>query len=177
MGRTRIWGGGTAEAAGQIRVRPVGRGEQLSLAEAFRTKERRQDRHSSLCVGPTALVFVDEHSCGYYGSSSEPPFCLAILVEGFIRHTLFRERTVSPYVRAGMRYPIARGEKLGDSEVGAFGAVGVEFLRTKSAGVSVAAGYGALKISVKYPGHGWSDKVTFPGFNAGISVVFEKKAI
>jgi hypothetical protein len=125
-----------------------------------------------ISVGPTAFMYVEENYYGYNYSSENTHFSYAVPVGAFVRYTLFRDKTVSPYVRVGVRYPIAGGDNLGDSEVGPFGAIGVEFLRTKKVGVSVEVGYDASKVTVKYPSRGWSEEVTLPGFTAGVSVVF-----
>ena len=124
-----------------------------------------------ISVGPTAFMVVQEKYFGYYYSENTE-FSYAVPVGGYLRYTLFRDKNFSPYIRAGVRYPIAGGDNLGSPQVGPFGAVGVEFLRTKKVGVSVEVGYDASKVTVKYPSRGWSDKVVFPGLTAGVSVVF-----
>jgi len=126
-------------------------------------------------VGPTAFIFVDEklYGNGYYTETTK--FSYAVPVGGFVRYTLWRDRTVAPYIRAGVRYPLAGGDNLESSQVGPFGAVGVEFWRTKKVGMSIEVGYDASEIKVKYTtlgGDNWSKKVTFGGFMAGLSVVF-----
>ena len=133
-------------------------------------------------VGPTAFIFVDEkrnyYGYGYGYSSDTTKFSYAVPVGGFVRYTLFRDRAVAPYIRAGVRYPLAGGDNLESSQVGPFGAVGVEFWRTKKVGMSIEVGYDASEIKVKYtsPPYGnginGSQKVTFGGFMAGLSVVF-----
>jgi hypothetical protein len=81
-------------------------------------------------------------------------------------------------VRAGFKYPFAGGNNLESSQMGAFGAVGVEFWRTKRVGVSLEAGYDSSEIKVKYtgqinyPGETFSEKVTCPGFTVALCVVF-----
>ena len=129
-------------------------------------------------VGPTAFIIVDEKYYNGYGYSSDTTkFSYAVPVGGFVRYTLFRDRTVAPYIRAGVRYPLAGGDNLESSQVGPFGAVGVEFWRTKKVGMSIEVGYDASEIKVKYTssqpgGINGSHKVTFGGFMAGLSVVF-----
>lgn len=122
-------------------------------------------------VGPTAFILVDEKNYNGYGYSSDTTkFSYAVPVGGFVRYTLWRDRTVAPYIRAGVRYPLAGGDNLESSRVGPFGAVGVEFWRTKKVGMSIEVGYDASEIKVKYAN--WSKNVTFGGFMAGLSVVF-----
>jgi hypothetical protein len=126
-------------------------------------------------VGPTAFIFVDEQ---YYNGNStwdNTKFSYAVPIGGFVRYTLFRDRTIAPYVRVGVRYPLAGGDNLESSQVGQFGAVGVEFWRTKKVGMSIEVGYDASEIKVKYKtlgGANLSQNVTFGGFMAGLSIVF-----
>ena len=81
-----------------------------------------------LTVGPTAFIVVDEKTIGEGSSTDNVKFSYAVPVGGFVRYTLWRDRTVSPYVRAGVKYPLAGGDNLESSDVGPFGAVGVETL-------------------------------------------------
>ena len=117
-------------------------------------------------VGPTAFMFVDEKRYGYGSSSDTTKFSYAVPVGGFVRYTLFRDRAVAPYIRAGVRYPLAGGDNLESSQVGPFGAVGVEFWRTRKVGMSIEVGYDASEIKVKYTtlaGANLSKNVTFGG--------------
>ena len=98
-------------------------------------------------------------------------------VGGFVRYTPWPESKVSPYVRVGVKYPFAGGDNFESSQAGAFGAVGLEFWRTKKVGVSLEAGYDTSEINVKYTGQNklagnFSEKVTLPGFTVALSVVF-----
>jgi hypothetical protein len=128
-----------------------------------------------LSLGPTAFLVVDENV--NYGSSHTDTtrFSYAVPVGGFVRYTLFRHKSVSPYVRVGVKYPFAGGDNLEAANVGPFGVVGVDLWRNKMVGMSVEVGYDASQIRVKYPtsgGNTLSDKVTFAGFTATLSVLF-----
>jgi len=99
-------------------------------------------------------------------------------VGAFVRYTPWPKATVAPYVRGGFKYPFAGGDNLESSQVGGFGAVGLEFWRTKRIGVSLEVGYDSSEIKVKYtdqftyPYATHTDKVTFPGFTVSLSIVF-----
>jgi hypothetical protein len=127
-------------------------------------------------VGPTAFIYVDEKlytQTGLYRDNTK--FSYAVPVGGFVRYTLFRDRTVSPYIRVGVKYPLAGGDNLESSQVGPFGAVGVELWRTKTVGLSFEVGYDDSEVRVKYTtlaGANQSRNVTFGGFMAGFSVLF-----
>lgn len=130
---------------------------------------------AGLTLGPTAFLWVNEDT--YSGSSHEEgsKFSYAVPVGGFVRYTLFRDKKVSPYVRVGVKYPIAGGDNLGSATVGPFGAVGIDVWRNEKVGMSVEVGYDASTVKVKYTatdGSSASDKVTFSGFTATVSVVF-----
>jgi hypothetical protein len=130
---------------------------------------------AGVSVGPTAFIFVDEKLYGNESYSDTTRFSYAVPVDGFVRYTLFRDRTIAPYVRVGVRYPLAGGDNLESSHVGPFGAVGVELWRTRKVGMSFEVGYDASEIRVKYTtleGANLSRNVTFGGFMAGLSVVF-----
>ena len=74
-----------------------------------------------------------------------------------------------------MRYPIVGGQNVSSSDVGPFGAIGIEFWHTKPVGMGIEAGYDASRITVKGPAGGPlpnTKKVTFAGFNASLFVRF-----
>jgi outer membrane protein W len=126
-------------------------------------------------VGPLAFLTVDVDT--YSGSSSTDTDKLSYVVPvgGFVRYTLFRHKTFSPYVRVGVRYPFAGGDNLESSTVGPFGMVGVDIWRNQKVGLSVEVGYDASHVNVKYTtgtGNTLSDKVPYSGFTATLSVLF-----
>jgi hypothetical protein len=124
-------------------------------------------------LGPTAFVFVSEDTYDYYnGHDEETRFSFAIPIGLDVRYTFLRQKQFSPYIRAGFRYPIAGGDNIEDSRIGAFGAVGVEFLRTKSVGFGFEVGYDSSEITVNGPDAGQRKDITFTGFTATLSVIF-----
>jgi hypothetical protein len=126
---------------------------------------------AGVTVGPTAIVVVDEKTIGEDESSDNIKYSYVVPVGGFVRYTPWPKATVAPYVRGGVKYPFAGGDNFESSQVGPFGAVGVDFWRSKSVGMSLEVGYDASEIKVKYPGFA-SKKVTYAGFTAGLSIVF-----
>ncbi len=117
-----------------------------------------------LSLGPTALVAVDNSG---YGTISDLSY--AIPVGPFVRYTPWPDATVSPYVRGGFRYTFAGGS-FESSDIGIFGAVGVDLWRNKGFGVSVEAGYDSSTLKVSEGSY--SSNVSFPGFTVSLSVLF-----
>ena len=136
---------------------------------------------AGVSVGPTMFVVVDEKTDYGFGESSDNvKFSYVVPVGAFVRYTPWPKATFAPYVRGGVKYPFAGGDNLESSSVGGFGAVGIEFWRTKAVGMSLEVGYDTSKIKVKYTATGdlnlppgtYSEKVTCPGFTVSLSVVF-----
>jgi len=119
--------------------------------------------------GPLIYMAVDA------GGGSD--FNMVIPIGADIRYTLFTKNNVSPYVRGGFRYPIAFGDYLQSKSAGLFGAVGVEFLRTKRVSMGIEISYDDSSIEVKSGSTGAkpftkAQEVTPCGFMSGIYVVF-----
>ena len=118
-------------------------------------------------VGPTAMVLVDEKLSG---GGDNYKFSYAVPVGAFTRYTPWPTATVSPYVRAGYKYPFAGGSNFEPGQGGFFGAVGLDFWRTKAVGLSLEVGCDTSKLRVKYSGA--SKDVNCPGLTVALSVVF-----
>jgi len=123
-------------------------------------------------VGPTAFFVVDEKFYGDY-YTDDTKFSYIIPVGADLRYTLFNDRNVSPYVKVGFRYPIAGGDNLSSSssEIGVYGAVGVELWRTKTVGMGLEVGYDTSKVTLKGP-TGVEKEETFGDLMVTLSVVF-----
>ena len=117
-----------------------------------------------LTVGPAAVVVIDE------GSQDSASYIIPIGAD--VRYTFLRDRNIAPYVRAGIRVPIVGGDYLRSGEVGAFGALGVEFWRAKKVKAAVEIGYDSSSVEVVAGPMGGAKRVTYPGFMAGITVRF-----
>jgi len=66
-----------------------------------------------------------------------------------VRYTFLPHREVSPYVRAGFRYPVAGGDFIDSSTIGAFGAVGVEFLRQRKIALGLEGAYDSSQVRIR----------------------------
>ena len=63
-----------------------------------------------------------------------------------VRYTFLRKTDISPYLRAGFHFPFVGGPQMDEGRVGAFGAIGAEFLRTKRVGFGVEASYDSSRV-------------------------------
>jgi hypothetical protein len=125
---------------------------------------------AGVTLGPTAFIAVQEEYFGdYYYDETRFSYIIPVGVD--LRYTFMRDRTVSPYVKVGFRYPIAGGDNVASSEIGAYGAVGVELFRDKAIGMAIEVGYDSSKVTLEGP-TGIRDEVTFTGFTVTVSAVF-----
>jgi hypothetical protein len=118
-------------------------------------------------VGPCSVIALEQVS----GSSSDTDVSFIIPVGAEVRYTFFRDRDVSPYVKAGVRFPIVGGDRFDSSEVGFFGAVGLEFWRTKAVGMGLEFAYDTSQVTLVGP-TGVTKDVNYPGWTAGLFVRF-----
>lgn len=58
------------------------------------------------------------------------------------------DASVSPYLRAGVKYHIFTGDRVEDSKPGVFGAAGLEFFRTEKFFVSLEVGYDGSEVTL-----------------------------
>ena len=58
------------------------------------------------------------------------------------------DASVSPYLRAGIKYHIFTGDRVEDSKPGVFGAAGLEFFRTKKFFLSLEVGYDGSEVTL-----------------------------
>ncbi len=126
---------------------------------------------AGVTLGPTAFIAVQEEYFGDY-YYDETRFSYIIPIGADLRYTFLRDRTVSPYVKVGFRYPIAGGDNVDSSEIGAYGAVGVEFFRDKAIGMAFEIGYDSSKVTLESPSGTFRDEVTFTGLTITLSAVF-----
>jgi hypothetical protein len=124
-------------------------------------------------VGPTEFMVVGKNHFGGSTSWSDTTELNYIIpVGGYAQFNFFKDRPVSPFIRAGVRYPITGGDNFSSGKAGPFGTVGVEFYRNKKVGFGVEAGYDASEVQVNANVGGANKKATPIGFNAGIFVLF-----
>jgi hypothetical protein len=150
-----------------------------------------------LSLGPTAFFEVREETGGFnnngqgggqgqgqfgqgqgqfgqqQGTHSVDRFSYIVPVGADVRYTFLRCCDVSPYVKVGVRYPIAGGDNLGDGCPGPYGGVGVELFRRHGIAGGLEFGYDASRVRVNGPsGLGGTSKVTFSGFTGSLYILF-----
>ena len=116
-----------------------------------------------LDIGPASMVGID------YGSSVDISYIVPVGAD--VRYTFLRDKNFSPYIRAGIKYPIVGGPNVTSSELGGFGAVGVDLWRKNRVGMAIEVGYDTSKITVKGPGSD-TKSVEYPGLTASLCVRF-----
>lgn len=67
-------------------------------------------------------------------------------VNATVGYTFIPSGQVSPYIRAGVSYHFASGDYVQGSSPGLFGAVGLEFMRTRIASVSLEVAFDQSKV-------------------------------
>jgi hypothetical protein len=68
-------------------------------------------------VGPYIFMFIESYH-------EDDSFSYVIPVGLDLRYTFLKKSDITPYVRAGLRYPIAGGDYFQSGKVGAFGGIG-----------------------------------------------------
>jgi hypothetical protein len=107
------------------------------------------------------------------GSRSVDKFSYIIPVGADVRYTFLRCSDVSPYVKVGVRYPIAGGDNLGGGRPGPYAGVGVELFRRHGIAGGLEFGYDASRVRVNGPnGFSGTSKVTYSGFTGSLYVLF-----
>jgi hypothetical protein len=120
-------------------------------------------------LGPTEFLAVETND---NNNSDDTDFNLIVPVGGYVQYNFLRDKTVSPYVRAGVRYPITGGDYIKSGSVGAFVAAGVEFYRTEKVGFGVEVGYDWSEVKVSAGPVGGDQTVRPIGFNVSIFALF-----
>jgi hypothetical protein len=152
-----------------------------------------------LSLGPTAFFEVHEQAGGFggqgqfgqggqgqggqgqgqgqfaqqQGQRDVDRFSYIVPVGADVRYTFLRCADVSPYVKVGVRYPIAGGDNLGGGCVGPYAGVGIELFRTHGIAGGIEFGYDASRVRVNGPtGFSGTSRVTYSGFTGSIFVLF-----
>jgi hypothetical protein len=155
-----------------------------------------------LSLGPTAFFEVHEENNGFggpgggqgqFGQGGQgqmgqggqpgqgPPqgshpvdkFSYIVPVGADVRYTFLRSCDVSPYVKLGVRYPIAGGDNLGDGRPGPYGGIGAELFRTHRIAGGLEFGYDASRVRVNGPnGFSGTSRVTYSGFTGSLYFLF-----
>ncbi|MBI4767116.1 MAG: outer membrane beta-barrel protein [Deltaproteobacteria bacterium] len=121
-------------------------------------------------LGPYIFMFIESR----YEDDS---FSYIIPVGLDLRYTFLKKSDITPYVRAGFRYPIAGGDYFQSGKIGAFGGIGVEFWRTKRISMGLEISYDDSKMEIKAGGPGArpntrEQEVRPGGFMFGVFAVF-----
>lgn len=124
-----------------------------------------------LSVGPTIFMASERRTWGGGWNNSDVDLSYIIPVGGFVRYTFLRDGNISPYVRAGVKYPIAGGDYMENGQAGFSGGVGVDFFRTKKVQMVLEVGYDMSKVDVGSVAGG-RDDVTFSGLTVTLGVQF-----
>jgi hypothetical protein len=124
-----------------------------------------------LSVGPTIFMASERTTIAGGWTTSETDVSFVVPVGGFVRYTILRNGNVSPYVRAGVKYPIVGGDYMDNGEIGFSGAVGVDFFRQKRVQFVVEVGYDMSKVEVGTAAGGRFDE-TFSGLTVTIGAQF-----
>ncbi len=122
-----------------------------------------------LTAGPTSVVAV-KNDAGVFNASQDINYIIP--VGGFVQYNLFHNKNVSPYLRAGVKYPITGGSFIRSGTVGAYGAVGVEFFKQKHVGLGLEAGYDSSQVTISAGSLGLPKKTAPTGFNASLVIFF-----
>jgi len=99
-------------------------------------------------VGPASFVIIEEryYGWGYYSEDTTVNWTVPLGLD--LRYTFLRDQSVSPYVRAGFRYPLTGGDYFENGQIGPVGAIGVELWRNQAVALGVEAAYDASEIDV-----------------------------
>jgi hypothetical protein len=127
-----------------------------------------------LALGPAEFLVVDKDNNGDDDDfdNDDVNVSFSVPVGGYLQYNFLRDKTVSPYARVGVRYPITGGDYIKSGSVGAFVAVGVEFYRTKKVGFGAEVGYDWSEVEVSAGPVGGEHTVKPIGFNVSIFALF-----
>jgi Outer membrane protein beta-barrel domain len=89
-----------------------------------------------------------------------------------VRYYIPASASVSPYVRAGVRYHVASGDWVSKSSPGFIGGIGVEFLRNRPISASIELGYDAATIELEKLRTNTTEKVRPGKLTVSIFAVF-----
>lgn len=90
--------------------------------------------------GPMMLLVIDS------SNSADDDTFFNFPINADVRYTFMPSAKISPYVRGGLRYNIASGEYVESSNIGLFGAVGVEFMRKNRVAFGIEMAYDSSEI-------------------------------
>lgn len=118
-------------------------------------------------VGPFAVFLIETDTA----TGTDDDISYVVPIGAHVRYTFMRGEDFSPYLRAGVRYPIAGGDNIDSSTLGVFGSIGMELWQWRRVGMAFEAGIDTSKIELEGP-TGIKEDVLFPGFTASVMVTF-----
>jgi hypothetical protein len=119
-------------------------------------------------VGPASLIAIQQVG----GTVDDTDISYIIPVGAEVRYTLLRDKALSPYVKAGFRYPIVSGPNVDSSNLGFFGAAGVGFFNAKAVGFGFEIAYDTSEVTLVRPNTTATKDVKYPGVTAGLFIRF-----
>ena len=119
--------------------------------------------------GPSQFLSVETNG---NGGSDDQNFNFIVPLGAYVQYNFLRDKTVSPYARVGVRYPITGGDYIKSGSVGPFFAVGVELYRSEKIGFGAEVGYDWSEVKVSAGPVGGEHTVRPIGFNVSVFAVF-----
>ncbi|MDA3894829.1 MAG: outer membrane beta-barrel protein [Desulfobacteraceae bacterium] len=98
-------------------------------------------------LGPLAYISVD---CIGYGCDGADESYFDVPLKLYYGFTFIPKANISPYVKAGLSYHIISADSVDDSSPGFYGAVGVEFMRTRAVGLGLEIAYDTAELNMDY---------------------------
>jgi hypothetical protein len=118
-----------------------------------------------LGFGPAMIIMVDS-------SNSDSYELVLVPVSLDVRYAFNITGSVSPYIRGGGTYLYASGDFKDSVQPGAFGAVGLEFLRNRKVSVGLEAGYDTSVVKMQRLRNHTIESIHPIGFNASLYIIF-----
>jgi len=94
-------------------------------------------------------------------------------VNATVGYVLGPDEPVSLYVRAGPSYHVADGDYYDGSNVGVFGAVGIEFLKRDNVAFGVEAAYDSAEVDFDDLKRGGTKGIKAAEFSLGVFIMFK----
>lgn len=106
----------------------------------------------------------------YYYDDYETSYIIPVFAD--VRYYFPKNDFLTPYVRAGIAYPISGGDHLNAGTPGAIGAIGATFLETRYFSMGVELGFDSSSVEVKSGPFHPKEKVRPTEWTFGVSATF-----
>jgi hypothetical protein len=125
-----------------------------------------------------SYYYYDYYYDDYYYDSSyhydvddiESSYIIPVFAD--IRYYFPKNSLMTPYVRAGISYPISGGDHLSAGTPGAIGAIGAQFIESRYFSLGVELGFDDSRVQVKSGPFHQKEKVRPTEFTISISAIF-----